>query len=182
MPKKQNLKGKKFGRLLVLGEEAVRAGNRSVKWKCQCDCGKLCSPTTSCLNSGHSKSCGCLNQELRKSRRRENHPNWKGGHWNKGSQSYATCLLSSLNGHATKGKYQPPNISSVQLSDMITKHSADCDICGDSSQTLCIDHDHNDGKVRGMLCRKCNHLLGCSEDSKTKLQSAINYLDKASAD
>lgn len=44
----------KFGQLKVI--EYI--GNS--KWKCQCDCGKITEVKTSSLNSGKTKSCGCL--------------------------------------------------------------------------------------------------------------------------
>lgn len=58
-----NLTGKKFGRLLV-DEEHGRTKNKQVLWKCVCDCGGIVYLTTACLNSGNTKSCGCLHKEI----------------------------------------------------------------------------------------------------------------------
>ena len=41
---------------------------------------------------------------------------------------------------------------------------------------LAIDHDHRTGKVRGLLCHRCNKALGEFRDDISLLQSAINYL------
>jgi hypothetical protein len=41
-----------------------------------------------------------------------------------------------------------------------------------------IDHDHETGEVRGLLCRACNTLLGCVQDDAKLLGRAINYLIK----
>jgi hypothetical protein len=41
---------------------------------------------------------------------------------------------------------------------------------------LAVDHDHSTGKVRGLLCNKCNQALGALSDSVTLLQRAIDYL------
>ena len=41
---------------------------------------------------------------------------------------------------------------------------------------LAVDHDHTTGKVRGLLCPKCNMALGLMKDSPTLLASAIQYL------
>lgn len=58
-----------------------------------------------------------------------------------------------------------------------------CDICGVSwnpeDPKLCIDHDHNNGKIRGILCKHCNHVLGHARDSEQILQTAIEYLRRA---
>ena len=41
---------------------------------------------------------------------------------------------------------------------------------------LHIDHNHVTGKVRGLLCNKCNTLLGYSREDIEILESAIEYL------
>lgn len=38
------------------------------------------------------------------------------------------------------------------------------------------DHDHETGKVRGLLCHHCNVALGNVQDSVDKLQGLIDYL------
>lgn len=45
-----------------------------------------------------------------------------------------------------------------------------------SISPLSIDHDHITGKVRGLLCARCNKALGSFKESEERLQSAINYL------
>lgn len=39
-----------------------------------------------------------------------------------------------------------------------------------------VDHDHVTGKVRGLLCKSCNLILGCADDSDEVLLRAIVYL------
>lgn len=43
-------------------------------------------------------------------------------------------------------------------------------------KTLSVDHCHGTGKVRGLLCNKCNIMLGCSKDNTQVLLNAIKYL------
>ena len=40
-----------------------------------------------------------------------------------------------------------------------------------------IDHCHRSSKVRGILCRSCNLMIGHAFDSTRILQRAINYLN-----
>ena len=54
-----------------------------------------------------------------------------------------------------------------------------CNICGNSCPTgrrLAVDHCHFTGKIRGVLCSKCNQALGLFSDSITLLEKAKSYL------
>ena len=55
---KSDLTGKRFGKLVVLGETEKRKSG-AIVWSCRCDCGNLCEKPTGQLNSGFAKSCGC---------------------------------------------------------------------------------------------------------------------------
>lgn len=52
-----------------------------------------------------------------------------------------------------------------------------CCICG-RTDSLCMDHCHSTGQVRGLLCPMCNTGLGCFADDIQRLQAAIRYLRK----
>jgi hypothetical protein len=55
-----------------------------------------------------------------------------------------------------------------------------CAICGTSQDdlgyTLEIDYDHKIGKVRGLLCKKCNLGIGMFGEDITRIEKAIRYL------
>lgn len=59
-----------------------------------------------------------------------------------------------------------------------------CAICGkhknDFEQSLCIDHIHETGEIRGLLCKQCNLGLGNFKDNVEVLQSAIKYCNSTS--
>lgn len=59
---------KKYGRLTVvmLHKSIVSGGRKRVFWECQCECGALILAESGRLESGYTKSCGCLRQETTK--------------------------------------------------------------------------------------------------------------------
>lgn len=50
-----------------------------------------------------------------------------------------------------------------------------CKVCGIAPATD-VDHDHETGKVRSLLCGSCNRALGLLRDDVTILLSAVQYL------
>jgi recombination endonuclease VII len=50
-------------------------------------------------------------------------------------------------------------------------------ICGRESQYLNVDHNHTTGLIRGLLCFKCNRLIGLSGDSPEILKRLADYLE-----
>ena len=59
--KKQDLVGQKFGMLTVISR-SMTGKNRDVFWNCECDCGNKKEVRGRLLKNGHTKSCGCLNE------------------------------------------------------------------------------------------------------------------------
>lgn len=55
------LAGMTFGRLTVLRREGSRKGG--VLWRCRCTCGNVAFVNTASLNSGNTRSCGCIRTE-----------------------------------------------------------------------------------------------------------------------
>lgn len=59
----ETLIGRRFGKLTVENKTDKRDLSGGIIWKCKCDCGNITYASTSSLNKGHKKSCGCLQRE-----------------------------------------------------------------------------------------------------------------------
>lgn len=62
--------------------------------------------------------------------------------------------------------------------EMVNDQQGACAICRQFTPRLCVDHCHDTGKVRGLLCHNCNTALGKFHDNIQHLADAISYLAK----
>ena len=72
-------------------------------------------------------------------------------------------------------------ITKEQYNLILAGQDFKCAICGKEynwNKKLDVDHDHNTGKIRGLLCGNCNRGLGLFKDNKLIIKNAINYLNK----
>ncbi len=76
--------------------------------------------------------------------------------------------------HSRSRRYGLPRETAAQM----TANEA-CECCGQrfsDSRHQHIDHRHSDGAVRGVLCSKCNSLVGISLERPDVLRAAADYL------
>lgn len=59
-------RGQKYGRLTPI-EVVGKNKHGQMVWKCKCDCGNVVNVASNLLGRGNTKSCGCLNDDVRKS-------------------------------------------------------------------------------------------------------------------
>jgi len=62
---------------------------------------------------------------------------------------------------------------------MFERQGGACAICKRTGVTLCVDHCHLTGEVRGLLCIRCNSALGFCSDDPAVLLAAAEYLQAA---
>jgi Recombination endonuclease VII len=68
-------------------------------------------------------------------------------------------------------------ITVAQYAEILEAQGNTCAICKGTNMALplCVDHDHETGKVRGILCTNCNLLLGRTEPY---LDAINRYMNK----
>jgi hypothetical protein len=57
---------------------------------------------------------------------------------------------------------------------LFEKQEGKCSACKQASK-LHVDHDHTTGRVRGLLCQKCNCALGLLDDSFSRIAYLLEY-------
>ena len=86
-----------------------------------------------------------------------------------------------LKNYNLKRKY---NITLEEYNKLLELQHYRCAICvelfEDTHAFICLDHSHKTGKQRGLICRRCNLILGNCKDSIKILKRAIVYLKKYS--
>lgn len=128
--------------------------NRSKYIDMLCDCGKIKTYREDKVKAGKYKSCGCVWEYTG-----ENGKNWQ---------------------HLKKTY----GMSEDDYNNLLEKQNGVCGICGtdkswnNKTSHFYVDHCHDTGKIRGLLCNGCNSGLGHFKDSEIALEAAIRYLEK----
>jgi hypothetical protein len=76
-------------------------------------------------------------------------------------------------------------VSPEQFAEMLDEQGRACAICGSTdwpggakTNAPHVDHDHETGAVRGLLCGSCNKGLGFFQDDPERLLAASRYLER----
>lgn len=70
-------------------------------------------------------------------------------------------------------------LSLEQFNEMYEHQSGQCAICSAdvAPNKICVDHDHNTGRVRQLLCHNCNVILGHCFENPSILIKCVDYLN-----
>jgi hypothetical protein len=109
-----------------------------------------------------------------KAKIKKNHASWK----KKNPESYRRANRN----YRLKKEY---GITESDYGLLLESQGGRCGICrrhqDELKYRLNVDHDHDTGEVRGLLCSRCNVSLGVFGDSVDGLMVAIAYLQKAAS-
>jgi hypothetical protein len=91
----------------------------------------------------------------------------------KGKETY-TRLYGSTRDYHLRRRY---GITSADVDALIAAQGGVCALCRERTPEH-VDHDHLNGRVRGVLCSCCNQGLGNFRDRSDILRTAIDYLER----
>lgn len=150
MRQKQNLIGKKFGKLIVISEAPYRKNDPAPYWKCECECGNITEVRSQNLTQNITKSCGDG-----KHKTGEAHYGWSG------YEDISGTYYCSLKKGARRRKI-PFKITISQMWEQFIKQDRKCSFTGllltfnknqrDSNGTASLDRiDSSKGYVAGNI-------------------------------
>lgn len=93
---------------------------------------------------------------------------------------------NSIKGKAASRKWRLKNVFNITeevFEELFDSQNRSCAICGTETPTgynWHIDHCHATGKVRGILCSKCNQGIGLLGDTAERVKKAYEYLQQFS--
>jgi len=73
-------------------------------------------------------------------------------------------------------RYRKYGIRQPEYDELLSKQKGVCAICKKSVPILAVDHNHETGAIRGLLCKNCNLALGFISDDINIAFSMIEYL------
>ena len=127
----------------------------------------------------HKEDCNCAS--CRSQRDPSLHPNWKGGI----SINKIEYMRGRYHGvHIGRNLKKKFGITLDEFNVMVKNQNGVYAICGKpenktgcrGTKNLSVDHNHETGKIRGLLCYKCNLGIGNFLENGKLLTKAINYL------
>jgi hypothetical protein len=127
-----------------------------------------------CQSEWNRKWAAELSEEKREARKKYNQE-WRDSHRDR--------LRAKQPRNQRKSNY---GLDDTIYQQMLRDQNGRCAICGELETTelrgkvwsLSVDHDHVTGQIRGLLCRRCNSMLGHVQDNPSLLEKAIAYLLK----
>ena len=145
-----DLTGKKFGKLEVIGVHDT--GSRKTYYVCQCDCGNIKVVRADALISGATKSCGCIKKEQDKANLAANH-----SHKMSGTRIYETWQdMKRRCYNKQNARYDRYGGRGITVCDEWLNNFQsfyDWAISNGYSDDLTIDRIDNDGNYEPSNCR-----------------------------
>lgn len=145
-----------------------------------------CHPTKALYAKGLCRSC--YEKQLRienpeyAERQRINSRNWCNSHKEQKRQNdreYNAKTDPEI--RWARSLYRQYNLTPDQYYTILQLQNGGCAICGckpKPTKHLAVDHNHNTGDIRGLLCFRCNYGLSWFQETTQLLLRASNYVNQ----
>lgn len=152
-PKRRCTKCGKYKKLT----EFYRQRSKASGYYCQC---KLCVSKWMHLPENRAKKAASERKRKAKNRKK----------WN-----------AKARGYYLKSRLKNYGMGLSEYDHLLNLQNGKCAICGrnkpiNGHKRFCLDHDHRTGKLRGLLCIKCNLGMGNFDDNPEIIKAALAYL------
>lgn len=117
-------------------------------------------------------------EQLQHRQQRRQDPSWKEKQAAYQRQYYAANRAKVKERVKERRKMRLYGLTEDEYQAMLGVQDGRCAMCGQSMKRPHVDHDHETGKVRGLLCKGCNTGLGQFNDSIDSLLDAVAYLQR----
>jgi len=164
--------GKVYGRLTVLEkvESVVHSNGKSAAFLCQCSCGNKTIKVGSRLRKGKVRSCGCYQLECQRQCGKLSQKI--------GSEAHRKYPIASKERRTyfynCRAKF---NLFPQAIDNLFIRANGKCEICSEQFENhkngANIDHNHMTGRIRGILCQRCNALLAGLEDKEFCMKATL---------
>lgn len=134
-------------------------------------------------NIQHEKDRGKKYRKINKERCHQRSNKYYNTHKKEKRQYYDKNLKHILKGKQKSWYKRMYGMTVEQKKEMLKSQHYKCLICDKNlhyshKRMVCVDHNHDTGKVRGILCRHCNCTLGLVHENINTLHNMINYVIK----
>lgn len=141
------------------------------------------------MRDGHRNDCKACNLAAKAARYRAN-PGPAKDRAKRWAREHADLVAARRREYHVSGKKRVANrkshlkrtfgISPEDYDRLLAQQGGVCRICTRPPRqdiSLHVDHDHESGRIRGLLCFRCNNALGDFDDDPALLRAAATYLE-----
>lgn len=140
------------------------------------------------MRDGHRNECKRCNLDAKAKRHqanpiptRERVKQWKLANPEREAARQEAYRLSGRKGISNRKSHlkRKYGITPEEYDELLSAQDGVCQICGRPPRddiSLHVDHEHSSGRIRGLLCFRCNNALGDFDDDHDRLGAALTYL------
>jgi hypothetical protein len=163
--------GSRWGRWTVVGKAGVDSENRRM---CRCDCGNETAILGWRLRRGKSRSCRpCASRATSVGSIKTKMCSACGACFRGRKKAQRHCPKCSV--LAASLRQEGHDCTPEEYHRRIRAAGGICEACGISGEVMCLDHNHETRRSRGVICTFCNWAEGFFKSDYTRLLRLFDY-------